>query len=361
MNQAKGERSRQEAQSKTRQVVNTRKKQEKQPKKAGKLQRGKHNRQSGRKGAKMGRYKYYDLIRELGTADTFNSRQVFVPVCFTVRGKYYSIFSSGTKLYVTASDEPVVKPVVSVYPAASRAHLEGKSSLLCLASDMSPPLVQFSWKRQKQDGPLEELPPAEGEQLELTGSGRAVAIRVVDRDAFYTYKYRCYVRHEGGTVAAQTEQVAVKILRDPGRLPDAGYGRAFNSPCRTGTGSTLPVFWTRFLRVSQMASLAEPDKKFTTLEQRHQPRTLNKQMLQGLRLRAEETLLPQLRIQVRSVSVRSYRPVYNPPLEVCCPLFNGQLVEGQLPFEEAPGPKNSVHLDNLIPAKERRFRTFMQI
>ncbi|XP_040001904.1 uncharacterized protein LOC120800122 isoform X1 [Xiphias gladius] len=141
------------------------------------------------------------------SADTFNSRQVFVPVCFTVRGKYYGILGSGTKLYVTASDEPVVKPVVSVYPAASRAHLEGKSSLLCLASDMSPPLVQFSWKRQKQDGPLEELPPAEGEQLELRGSGRAAAIRVVDRDAFYTYKYRCYVRHEGGTVAAQTEQV----------------------------------------------------------------------------------------------------------------------------------------------------------
>ncbi|XP_067460784.1 immunoglobulin lambda-1 light chain-like [Thunnus thynnus] len=116
----------------------------------------------------------------------------------------YFIFGSGTKLYVT--DEQVVKPVVSVYPAASRAHLEGKSSLLCLASAMSPPLVQFSWKRQKKNGPLEDLPPAEGEQLELREPGRTVAIRVVDRDALYTYKYRCYVRHEGGTVEAQTEQ-----------------------------------------------------------------------------------------------------------------------------------------------------------
>ncbi|GLD74876.1 uncharacterized protein AKAME5_002620800 [Lates japonicus] len=70
----------------------------------------------------------------------------------------YRIFGSGTKLYVT--DEAVVKPVVSVYPAASRAHLEGKTSLLCLASGMFPPLVQFSWKRQ--DGSS-----AEGEQLEL--------------------------------------------------------------------------------------------------------------------------------------------------------------------------------------------------
>ncbi|XP_044224113.1 immunoglobulin lambda-1 light chain-like [Thunnus albacares] len=118
--------------------------------------------------------------------------------------KNYDIFGSGTKLYVT--DEQVVKPVVSVYPAASRAHLEGKSSLLCLASAMSPPVVQFSWKRQKKNGPLEDLPPAEGEQLELREPGRTVAIRVVDRDALYTYKYRCSVRHEWGTVEAQTEQ-----------------------------------------------------------------------------------------------------------------------------------------------------------
>ncbi|XP_044223645.1 immunoglobulin lambda-1 light chain-like [Thunnus albacares] len=123
--------------------------------------------------------------------------------CFP-HGWYYPIFGSGTKLYVT--DEQVVKPVVSVYPAASRAHLEGKSSLLCLASAMSPPLVQFSWKRQKKNGPLENLPPAEGEQLELREPGRTVAIRVVDRDALYTYKYRCSVRHEWGTVDAQTEQ-----------------------------------------------------------------------------------------------------------------------------------------------------------
>ncbi|XP_041849209.1 uncharacterized protein LOC121645000 [Melanotaenia boesemani] len=94
----------------------------------------------------------------------------------------YLIFGSGTKLYVT--DEQVVKPVVSVYPAASRVHQEGRSSLLCLASAMFPPLVQFSWKRQKEDGSLEELLPAEGDQLEIRESGRSAAIRVVDRDAF---------------------------------------------------------------------------------------------------------------------------------------------------------------------------------
>ncbi|XP_023255136.1 immunoglobulin lambda-1 light chain-like, partial [Seriola lalandi dorsalis] len=101
------------------------------------------------------------------SADTFSSRQVFVSVSFTVGAanetNRYLIFGSGTKLYVT--DEAVVKPVVSVYPAAPRAHPEGKSSLLCLASAMSPPLVQFSWKRQKEDGSLEELKPDDGEQL----------------------------------------------------------------------------------------------------------------------------------------------------------------------------------------------------
>ncbi|XP_029380785.1 immunoglobulin lambda-1 light chain-like [Echeneis naucrates] len=118
----------------------------------------------------------------------------------------YFIFGSGTKLYVT--DEPVVKPVVSVYPAASRAHLEGKSSLLCLASAMSPPLVQFSWKRQKEDGPLEELPPAEGEQLQLTqlGRGRSAAILTVRQPENATYKYICSVRHEGGTAEGPTQQ-----------------------------------------------------------------------------------------------------------------------------------------------------------
>ncbi|KAM9349674.1 uncharacterized protein ABDE67_009381 [Symphorus nematophorus] len=71
---------------------------------------------------------------------------------------------------------------------------------------MFPPLVQFSWRRRKDNGPLEELPPAEGEQLELRESGRTAAILLVDRDALDTYKYVCSVRHEGGRVEAQTEQ-----------------------------------------------------------------------------------------------------------------------------------------------------------
>ncbi|XP_026169564.1 immunoglobulin lambda-1 light chain-like [Mastacembelus armatus] len=132
-------------------------------------------------------------------------------------------FGSGTKLIVT--DEQVVKPVVSVYPAAYRAHLEGNSSLLCLASAMFPPLVRFSWKRQKENGQLEELPSAGREQLELRESGRTAAILLVHQPENSTYKYRCYVEHEGGRVEAQTEQevpapaASCPPEREPADLP----------------------------------------------------------------------------------------------------------------------------------------------
>ncbi|XP_030259769.1 immunoglobulin lambda-1 light chain-like [Sparus aurata] len=156
-----------------------------------------------------------DHLDRLSSADTFSSRQVFVSVCFTVEGygdsNRYLIFGSGTKLYVT--DQKIVKPVVSVYPAASRAHLEGRSSLLCVASAMFPPLVRFSWKRRRED--QEKWLPAEGEQLELRESGRNTAILLVHRDSLHTYKYRCSVQHEGGKEEIQAEQEV------PAALPPA--------------------------------------------------------------------------------------------------------------------------------------------
>ncbi|XP_062286527.1 uncharacterized protein LOC133991929 [Scomber scombrus] len=148
----------------------------------------------------------------------------------------YLIFGSGTKLFV---DEQVVKPVVSVYPAASRAHLEGKSSLLCLASAMSPPLVRFSWKRQKKNGPLEELTSAEGEQLELREPGRSASILLLHQQENSTYKYRCDVKHEGGEVEAQTEQEVPAAAascppeREPADLPALQQADLlFQSQCR---------------------------------------------------------------------------------------------------------------------------------
>ncbi|XP_029978128.1 uncharacterized protein LOC115410574 isoform X1 [Sphaeramia orbicularis] len=123
------------------------------------------------------------------------STQVFVPAYFTVTG-YVWIFGSGTKLYVT--DDPVLKPVVGVYPAASTAP-DGKTSLMCVASGMSPPEVRFSWKRQKDHGTEEDLPDAQGEQLEVQESGRRTSIRTIHQNHNSSDKYWCTVQHEGGT------------------------------------------------------------------------------------------------------------------------------------------------------------------
>ncbi|TKS79277.1 hypothetical protein D9C73_014493 [Collichthys lucidus] len=71
---------------------------------------------------------------------------------------------------------------------------------------MFPPLVKFSWKRQKEDGPLEEVHRDVGEQLELRESGCTASILLIHGHESSTYKYRCSVQHEGGTVEAQTEQ-----------------------------------------------------------------------------------------------------------------------------------------------------------
>ncbi|XP_069026283.1 immunoglobulin lambda-1 light chain-like isoform X2 [Embiotoca jacksoni] len=158
----------------------------------------------------------YDTLDSFTSSDTFSRRQVFVSVCFTVGGYDYDhlIFGSGTKLYVT--DKPVVKPEVIMYPAACRAHLEGRTFLLCLASAMFPPEVQFSWKRQNKSDSLEEPLSSEGEQLELREPGRTASIRVVDQDDLHTFKYHCYVKHEWDTVKNQTEEeVPAPATTDP--------------------------------------------------------------------------------------------------------------------------------------------------
>ncbi|XP_054870504.1 immunoglobulin lambda-1 light chain-like isoform X2 [Amphiprion ocellaris] len=141
------------------------------------------------------------------------------------------IFGSGTKLYVT--DEQVVKPMVSVYPAASTVHLEGKSSLLCLASAMFPPLVRFSWKRQKEDERLEDVDPAEGEQLEIREPGRSASIWLIHQQQDGTYKYSCYVQHEGGTVEAQTQQ-ELPELQQPTDSPTTSV------PCEKKPAASVP-------------------------------------------------------------------------------------------------------------------------
>nr|XP_029138744.1 immunoglobulin lambda-1 light chain-like [Labrus bergylta] len=139
-----------------------------------------------------------ECVYSFFSTSLFTSRQVFVSRLFTVGS--YLIFGSGTRLFVS-DEEQVVKPVVSVYPAASRGRLEEKSSLLCLASAMFPPVVRISWRRQTESGCLEELPSADGQQLELRESGCTASVLQIYQTKF-SYEYSCYVQHEGGTVEA---------------------------------------------------------------------------------------------------------------------------------------------------------------
>ncbi|XP_078790608.1 uncharacterized protein LOC144986710 [Oryzias latipes] len=80
---------------------------------------------------------------------------------------------------------------------------------------MFPPVVQFSWKRQKNNGPLEDL--TSEEQLDLRESGHSASILLVHQQEDSSYEYICSVKHEGGTVEAQTEEISQsfrKIFHD---------------------------------------------------------------------------------------------------------------------------------------------------
>ncbi|RVE61299.1 hypothetical protein OJAV_G00169230 [Oryzias javanicus] len=128
--------------------------------------------------------------------------------------------------------------MVSVYPAASRVPVERGSSLLCLASAMFPPVVQFSWKRQKNNGQPENLPSTGTEQLDLRESGRSSSILLIHQQEDSSYKYICSVKHEGGTVEVQTQQ-------DFAELPAAGSTAAPTShpaaPTSHPASSSIPA------------------------------------------------------------------------------------------------------------------------
>ncbi|XP_032420511.1 immunoglobulin kappa light chain-like [Xiphophorus hellerii] len=144
----------------------------------------------------------------------------------------YWIFGSGTKLFVTG--DPVVKPMVSVYPAASSARRGRRGFLLCLASGMFPPEVKFSWKRLEDDG---EKDLTSEEQLELREPNRTASILLVNRDLLSTSRYRCSVQHEGGPVEAPTTQeLPAAAASCPPQKPDQAelqqHALSFQSQCR---------------------------------------------------------------------------------------------------------------------------------
>ncbi|XP_029930015.1 immunoglobulin lambda-1 light chain-like [Myripristis murdjan] len=109
--------------------------------------------------------------------------------------KCWLIFGSGTRLYVT--DRLVVPPKVSIYPA-TRVDLKGKSSLLCLATSMFPPEVQFSWRTKDNKRTIPER-----EQVELREEEHAAAILRINQQALKRVQYICSVKHQGDTVEAK--------------------------------------------------------------------------------------------------------------------------------------------------------------
>uniref|UniRef100_A0A3Q4HIG5 Ig-like domain-containing protein n=1 Tax=Neolamprologus brichardi TaxID=32507 RepID=A0A3Q4HIG5_NEOBR len=120
------------------------------------------------------------------------------------------IFGSGAKLYVTAT--PVEKPSVTVYQAASSDHLEEKRSLLCVASQMVPPVVKITWKSQKQDGSPLASPPGDTEQLDVIESDYTASILLIHQQDENSHTYGCSVTHEGGTVEGQIEEGNENLL-----------------------------------------------------------------------------------------------------------------------------------------------------
>ncbi|XP_043991282.1 immunoglobulin lambda-1 light chain-like [Gambusia affinis] len=150
--------------------------------------------------------------------------------CYSDSHRFSYLFGSGTKLHVT--DDPVVKPRVSVYPAASSAQRGPRAFLLCLASDMFPPEVQFSWKRL-EDGTEKDLTSAE--QLELREPNRTASLLLVDRDPVSTSRYRCSVQHEGGPVEAPATQELPAAASCPPQTADQDlqqHDLSFQSQCR---------------------------------------------------------------------------------------------------------------------------------
>uniref|UniRef100_A0AAX7TFX5 Ig-like domain-containing protein n=1 Tax=Astatotilapia calliptera TaxID=8154 RepID=A0AAX7TFX5_ASTCA len=124
--------------------------------------------------------------------------------CSCSQSSHNMIFGSGAKLYVTAT--PVAKPSVTVYQAASSDHLEEKRSLLCVASQMVPPVVKITWKSQKQDGSPLAAPPGDTEQLDIIESDYTASILLIHQQDENSHTYGCSVTHEGGTVEGQIEE-----------------------------------------------------------------------------------------------------------------------------------------------------------
>ncbi|CAL8313462.1 unnamed protein product [Gadus morhua 'NCC'] len=131
-------------------------------------------------------------------------------------------FGRGTTLVVTARS--VERPKVSVYPATG-ADLKGRRSLLCVARDMVPEEVQFSWRRRGGGGGGGK----DGEQLEPRGPTYPASILVIDQGETLMDPYICRVQHESGLQEVEFPDIT---------LTSEGHGMTEMTLTSEGPGKT---------------------------------------------------------------------------------------------------------------------------
>ncbi|XP_056452319.1 uncharacterized protein LOC130387318 [Gadus chalcogrammus] len=131
-------------------------------------------------------------------------------------------FGRGTTLVVT--DSSVERPKVSVYPATG-ADLKGRRSLLCVARDMFPEEVQFSWRRRGGGGGGGK----DGEQLEPRGPTYPASILVIDQGETLMDPYICSVQHESGLQEVEFPDIT---------LTSEGHGMTEMTLTSEGPGKT---------------------------------------------------------------------------------------------------------------------------
>ncbi|XP_056157853.1 immunoglobulin lambda-1 light chain-like [Lampris incognitus] len=103
---------------------------------------------------------------------------------FTVDVK---LFGQGTRLYVT-EEEPRT-PRVGVYQA-STADGKGKSTLVCLVTDMHPDLVRISWKAERERG--------QSNTVEQRDHKSTTSMIQINEEELSQMDYTCSVQHQTG-------------------------------------------------------------------------------------------------------------------------------------------------------------------
>ncbi|XP_056157855.1 uncharacterized protein LOC130132860 [Lampris incognitus] len=146
-----------------------------------------------------------------------------VVLFYTLHGKGYftvdvKLFGQGTRLYVT-EEEPRT-PRVGVYQA-STADGKGKSTLVCLVTDMHPDLVRISWKAERERG--------QSNTVEQRDHKSTTSMIQINKEELSQMDYTCSVQHQTGikTVVIKSRVVSTKgptTVATPTHIPSSGVG-----------------------------------------------------------------------------------------------------------------------------------------